>query len=194
MARGLWRPRRSPHPAAPSTRLPDCEHRAAGRHHKFRAFEVRPLCIAFGKCEVLNERFDLDSHAAIPRGKRTLKRFGTTEMHDVCRSASHLRKGHQVMNAIRFDLRWTAFVMLRRISFSGGKKFTRSFRDKRFILAVRSHNYAQFLANFSVRYNSPSSIPNAPLYARKILKDEIPRLTISVSFASVASSNFVTPM
>ena len=46
-----------------------------GRHHKFRTFEVRSLGIDLGKCQVLNERFDVDSHAASPRVKRTLKRL-----------------------------------------------------------------------------------------------------------------------
>ena len=115
------------------------------RHHKFRTFEVRPLGIALGKCEVLNKRFDVDSHAPSPCGKSTLKRLCTTEMHDVCRSSSHFCEGHQVMNSICFDLRRTALMMLRRIGFSCSKKFARFFGDKCFILAVRRDDHAEFL-------------------------------------------------
>ena len=93
----------------------------------------------------MNERFNVDSHATSPRVKRTLKRFGTTEMDDVCRSSSHLRKGHQVMNAICFDLRRATLMMLRRICFSCSKKFARFFSDKCFILAVRRDDHAEFL-------------------------------------------------
>ena len=65
-------------------------------------------------------------------------------MHDVNVRAGELRKGHQVMHALRFDERRAALVVAFGTAHAGGEEFLLAFGDERFVLAMGGDDHAEF--------------------------------------------------
>ena len=114
-------------------------------------------------------------------GQGLLECFLATQVHDVNLRAGELGKGHQVAHAFGFHDRRAALVVRLRPAHPGGEGFVLALAIRVSFWQWAAPATPSSRARDSARYSSGSSMPNAPLYARKFeggdaLRDDLAQL------------------
>ena len=144
--------------------------------------------------EVLDERLDADAHAALAGGDGLVERFLAAQVDDVGRGAGQLGKRHQVVHALGLDGGRAALVVLAGVGLAGGEQFLAALGDQRLVFAVRGDDHAEFLRELERAVELGVVDAERALVGEEDFEGADAALTISRSWASVLSSNFVTPM
>ena len=119
---------------------------AQGRgHDELGSFEVRFLRVGFVQNQVLDECFDKDRHPPLTRLDSFTQCFHAAEMDDVSVCPGQRGEGHQVVDALGFDIGRTAVVVRVRSGATRGEELFLQLGDEGFVLAVGGDDDPEFL-------------------------------------------------